>query len=127
MPRNTHWRCSIQKAVFKNLAIFIGKRLCWSLFSLKLFQYNSCEYCEIFKNTYFEEHLRTAASEYRQEWRTTFACWTGWNGVRYNYIFYLFVSFWYCYICILSRSSRTEVFFKKMFLKISQNSLFKHL
>ena len=23
----------------------------------------SCEYCEIFKNTYFEEHLRTAASD----------------------------------------------------------------
>ena len=23
----------------------------------------SCEYCEISKNTYFEEHLRTAASE----------------------------------------------------------------
>ena len=23
----------------------------------------SCGYCEIFKNTYFEEHLRTAASE----------------------------------------------------------------
>ena len=23
----------------------------------------SCEYCEIFKNAYFEEHLRTAASE----------------------------------------------------------------
>ena len=22
----------------------------------------SCEYCEIFKNTYFEEHLRTAAN-----------------------------------------------------------------
>ena len=22
----------------------------------------SCEYCEIFKNTYFEEHLRTSAS-----------------------------------------------------------------
>ena len=22
----------------------------------------SCEYCEIFKNTYFEEHLQTAAS-----------------------------------------------------------------
>ena len=22
----------------------------------------SCEYCEIFKNTYFKEHLRTAAS-----------------------------------------------------------------
>ena len=23
----------------------------------------SCEYCEIFKNTYFEEHLQTAASK----------------------------------------------------------------
>ena len=23
-----------------------------------------CEICEIFKNTYFEEHLRTTASEY---------------------------------------------------------------
>ena len=24
----------------------------------------SCEYCVIFKNTYFEEHLRTAASKW---------------------------------------------------------------
>ena len=24
----------------------------------------SCEICEIFKNTYFEEHLRTTASEF---------------------------------------------------------------
>ena len=23
----------------------------------------SCEYCEIFKNTYFEEHLKIAASK----------------------------------------------------------------
>ena len=27
----------------------------------------SFEYCKIFKNTYFEEHLRTAASEFRIE------------------------------------------------------------
>ena len=26
------------------------------------------------------------------------------------------------YICILSKNNRTEVFFKKLFLKISQNS-----
>ena len=25
----------------------------------------SSEYCEIFKNTYFEEHLRPAASEFK--------------------------------------------------------------
>ena len=47
---------------------------------------------------------------------------TGWNGVRCNYVPYLFVSFWYHYICMLSRSSRTDVFLKKVFLKISQNS-----
>ena len=32
---------------------------------LKISQYSqafSCEYCKIFKNTYFEEHLRMAAS-----------------------------------------------------------------
>ena len=28
----------------------------------KRFQHKSCEYCEIFKNISFEEHLRTAAS-----------------------------------------------------------------
>ena len=40
----------------------------------------------------------------------------------YNYALHLFVSFWYYYICILSRSSRTEVFLKKVFLKISQEN-----
>ena len=44
---------------------FTVKHLCQSLFCneketpTKVF---SCEYCEIFKNIYFEEHLRTAVS-----------------------------------------------------------------
>ena len=47
--------------------IFTEKRLCWS----KAFnfikkdtptQVFSCKYCEIFKNTYFEEYLQTATS-----------------------------------------------------------------
>ena len=41
-----------KKAVLKNFTIFTGKHLCCSLFS---------EYCEIFKGTFFEEHLRAAA------------------------------------------------------------------
>ena len=45
-----------KKTVVKKLAIFTEKNLC--LESL----FNS-EYCEIFKSSYFEEHLRTAASE----------------------------------------------------------------
>ena len=54
----------MKKAV-KNIAIFTGKHLGWSLILLKYppTQVFSCEYCEIFKNIYFEEHLRTAASD----------------------------------------------------------------
>ena len=40
---------------------------------------------------------------------------------KYNSVLSLFTSFLHYYICILSRSSRL-VFFKKVFLKISQNS-----
>ena len=48
----------------------------------------SCEFSEIFKNTYFEEHLRTTASENHV-----------WYGNRRFYILY----FWpqYCYNCLL--------------------------
>ena len=53
-------------AVLKNLAIFPGKHLCWSLFLIKLQPCNfikketptkavSSEYCEIFKNCFFIE------------------------------------------------------------------------
>ena len=41
-----------KKAYFKTFAVFTGKQLSWSLFSL-LF----CEYCEIFKNNFFEDCL----------------------------------------------------------------------
>ena len=57
-----------KKAILKNSATFRGKHLCWSLSLIKLqlfrpaTQVYSCEYCEIFKNTYFEEKIRTAAS-----------------------------------------------------------------
>ena len=51
------------KGVLKNFAIFTAKHLSQGLFfkfikepSAKVF---SCEYCEIFKNTYLEEQLRT--------------------------------------------------------------------
>ena len=58
-----------KKGVLKSLAIFTGEHLCRRLLLIKLqacvrketpTQVFSCEYCEIFKNTYFEEHLRTA-------------------------------------------------------------------
>ena len=47
-----------KKSVLNNFALFVGKYLCWSLFLIKLQplglqkQVFSCEYCEIFKNTF---------------------------------------------------------------------------
>ena len=58
-----------KKAILKNFAIFTGKHLLCSLFSirsqagLQLYEKEtsaqsfSCKYYEIFKNTYFEENL----------------------------------------------------------------------
>ena len=73
--RSSYRRCSIKEAVFEKFPIFTGKHLCWNLFLIKLqpsglqlyskeapTQVFFCEYCEIFKNSYFEEHLRMAAS-----------------------------------------------------------------
>ena len=34
--RSSHQRCSIEKAVLKNFAIFTGKHLCWSLLLIDL-------------------------------------------------------------------------------------------
>ena len=68
--------CSITKDVLKNFTKFIGKHLCQSLFLNKfaglrpatlskkrLTQVFTCECCEIFKNAFFTEHLRTNASQ----------------------------------------------------------------
>ena len=49
--RSSQQKCSIKKAALKNLAIFTGKHLRWSLFLIKLQALN----------TYFEKYLRTAA------------------------------------------------------------------
>ena len=79
--RSSHRRCSVKKSVLGNFAKFTGKHLCQSLFFNKvagqrpeacnfikketLAQVFSCEFCEISKNTYSTEHLRTTASDHR--------------------------------------------------------------
>ena len=67
----------MKKGVLKKFAKSIGKNLCQSLFFNKvagltcifikketLAQVSSCEFREIFKNTFFIEDLRATASEY---------------------------------------------------------------
>ena len=55
----------LNKVVGRKACKFIKKRPQHRCFPVNIatFLMFSCEYCEIFKNTYFEEHLRTAASE----------------------------------------------------------------
>ena len=51
-------RCSLKKDVLRNFAKFTGKHLCQSVFFKKvakkenLAQVFSCEFCEVFKNTF---------------------------------------------------------------------------
>ena len=49
-------------------------------------------------------------------WKKLFLNWMKWDKILLCFIF-----IWYYYICITSRSSRTVVFYKKVFLKNSQN------
>ena len=56
-----------KKAALKNFAIIHREHLCWRLEGLQLSlketstQVLFCDYCEIFKTTFFEKDLRTAA------------------------------------------------------------------
>ena len=65
---------AIKRAVLKKFTIFAVRQLRWSLFLIKLQAFRSvtflqrdsntgvsCEYCEIFRQTYFEDNLPTAA------------------------------------------------------------------
>ena len=58
--------------VLKTFAIFTAKHLCWSPFLINFQAFTPkekqappqvfcCEYCNIFKNTYFEKHLQMTA------------------------------------------------------------------
>ena len=65
--RSSHRKCSIKKVFLKishnsqenNLA-----RVCNFIKKEALGQVFSCEFCRIFKNTFFKEHLRATASVY---------------------------------------------------------------
>ena len=78
ISRRTHRTCSIKTWVLRNFAKFIGKHLCQSIAFNKgtglraatllktetLAQARPCEFCEIYKNTFFTEHLQATALAY---------------------------------------------------------------
>ena len=62
--RSSHQRCSIKKVFLKIHNIHRKTPVLEPYFNNNFTKIHvfSCKYWEIFKNTYFEEHLRTAAS-----------------------------------------------------------------
>ena len=70
--RSGHQTCSMKKGVLRNFTKFTGKHLCRTLFFKPKAcnfikketpaQMFSCEFCEIFRNTFFTEHLWKTAS-----------------------------------------------------------------
>ena len=54
--------CSIKKAVLKKFRNIYRKTPALESLFNKVTGLKACEYCEIFKTTYFEEYLRRAAS-----------------------------------------------------------------
>ena len=90
--RNSGLQMFFKIAVLKNFAVFRGKHLCWSLFlinfrplGLQLYlkeaprQVFSCEYCEIFKNSFF---IETYGGCFQKR---TFSI----SGDRFNLIYYV--------------------------------------
>ena len=61
--KSSNRKCSVKKGVLINFAKFSGKHLCQRLFIKKesLAQVFSCQFCKIYKSTFFTEHLRTTA------------------------------------------------------------------
>ena len=116
--RSNHQRCCIKKAVLKIPLYSQEKHICWSLFLIKLQVFSlqlylketstqvfSCEYCVIFKNTYFKEHLRMAASGLSINYLLTF-----------GYICYYRLEFF----CVLSASTLKTIF--QCFVLIKQQA-----
>ena len=60
--RSSHRKCSVKK-VFLEISQHLQENTCArNSFLIKCFQVLSCEFCEIYKNTVFAEHLWTTAS-----------------------------------------------------------------
>ena len=58
LDRSSRPEVFCKRGVLKNIAKFTGEHLCQSLFFNKVVAAWDCEFCEIFKSTFFIKHLR---------------------------------------------------------------------
>ena len=101
--RSSHRRSSVKKGVVRILSENMGK-LCLSarpatLLRESLAQVSSCEFSEISKNTFFTEHLRTAASKRMNIFLKIWSCRNKkednkfWQKTNFNQIFWTEATF----------------------------------
>ena len=100
LRRSSHQRWSVKKSVIRNFTKFTGKHLRQSLFFNKknnffkketLTQVFSCEFCEISKNTFSIEHLRTTASgllHFEKIWISKSIARPSSNWANYRHVFW---------------------------------------
>ena len=72
--RRSNWRCSVKMAL-KNFERFTGKHLPSGLqvyYKETPTQVFSCDFCKIFQNSYFEEHMQTTTSD---SYKASVNCW----------------------------------------------------
>ena len=128
------------KGVLRNFAKFTGKHLCQSLFFKKetLAQVFSCEFCEIYKNTFPYRMPLVAASVYwiKGIWEITkyfeIACHDYYYFFKWPLFVYLcrvniLIDFSYFLSSILSRSSHRRRSIEKDVLKNFEKFTGKHL
>ena len=79
----------------------------------------SCKTCDIFKNTYFDEHLQTTASKHRSNFLEVFTrgcCSALINGVmEYSFSAALVQSWRSLYVNLLKTCPTLQVFFKEFY------------
>ena len=93
--KSSQRRCSVKKSVLKNFAKFKRTHLyhskesqaCNFIKKDTLSQVLSCEFCKIFKNTFFTEHLWITASDFNlvtiSEKKINFSCH---NVIKHGYL-----------------------------------------
>ena len=77
----TGLRYSQKTLVFFNNSLFLRPKVCNFIKKETATQVFSCEYCKIFKNTFFDKHLQTAA---RICLKIIFLQWKSWQSEAYS-------------------------------------------
>ena len=85
----------------------------------------SCEFCEIFKNTFFTEHLRVTASDIRMQVVVIYNLNLSWQFLRINFTLFCEFSRWLMLQCRLIMLQTPICFSVGLFLAMTARQLLR--